>query len=86
MPVANATLPYWRTELSSIDEYRSTAELPSDCDIAIIGGGLSGVATAYHLAKLAGDKCPRIVLLDARQICSGATGRNGVSLTTIYRM
>jgi hypothetical protein len=79
LPVANATVPYWRTQLHPLDEHRSTEELPLECDIAIIGAGFSGVATAYHLWKLADNTArPSIVLLEARQLCSGATGRNGV--------
>ncbi|KAK6412043.1 hypothetical protein LTR95_018022 [Oleoguttula sp. CCFEE 5521] len=77
MPVPNPTTPYWRTELHPIDEHRSTEQLPKQCDIAIIGAGLSGVATAYHLIKKSGSNPPSIVLLEARQVCSGATGRNG---------
>lgn len=80
IPVPNATTPYWRTELHSIDEYRSTDDLPSNCDIAIIGAGLAGVATAYHLSKSGSHS---IVLLEARQVCSGATGRNGVRSRTV---
>ena len=80
LPVSNATLSYWRTEPHRIDEYRSTEQLPAECDIAIIGSGMAGVATAYHLAKLSGTPMPSMVMLEARQVCSGATGRNGVSL------
>jgi hypothetical protein len=78
LPVANATIPYWRTELHALDEHRTTEELPTECDIAIIGAGMTGVSTAYHISKLAGDKTPSVVILEARQLCSGATGRNGV--------
>lgn len=86
LPVANATTPYWRTQLHSIDEHRSTEELPPECDVVIIGGGLSGVTTAYHLAALAGAEIPSIVMLEARQVCSGATGRNGVRCNSIWRV
>ncbi|KAK5113618.1 hypothetical protein LTR85_010847 [Meristemomyces frigidus] len=93
LPVANATTPYWRTHLHWIDEYRSTEELPPECDVAIIGAGYSGVAMAYHLyerAKAGGYAPPSVVLLEARQVCSGATGRNGghakVKSTTLDRM
>lgn len=55
-PVPNATVPYWRSELHEIDEYRSTKHLPAECDIAIIGAGLSGVSMAYHLTKLCEGK------------------------------
>ena len=78
LPVDNATVPYWRSELHELDEHRTTEELPTECDIAIIGAGMTGVATAYHISKLASDKPPSVVILEARQLCSGATGRNGV--------
>ncbi|KAK4504371.1 hypothetical protein PRZ48_005287 [Zasmidium cellare] len=77
-PVTNATVPYWRTELHHLDEFRSTEELPEECDIAIIGAGMSGVSIAYNLLQLYGNEAkPSIALLEARQVCSGATGRNG---------
>ncbi|TVY78531.1 Gamma-glutamylputrescine oxidoreductase [Lachnellula suecica] len=75
-PVPNATLPYWRSELHGIDSLRTTEELPKECDVLIIGAGLSGVSTAYHLLS-DNPSPPSIVLLEAREICSGATGRNG---------
>lgn len=70
-----------------IDEHRSTEDLPPECDVAIIGAGLSGVSTAYHLCNLA-DTGRRlsIVLLEARQVCSGATGRNGVGSYSTKRL
>jgi glycine/D-amino acid oxidase-like deaminating enzyme len=46
-----------------------------DCDVAIIGGGFTGTSTAYHLARRFPDK--RVVLLEARLLASGASGRNG---------
>ncbi|CAO3626757.1 unnamed protein product [Cunninghamella blakesleeana] len=49
--------------------------LPKKADIVIIGGGITGLSTAYWLTKLAPEK--NIVVLEARSIASGATGRNG---------
>nr|POE48976.1 putative oxidoreductase ordl [Quercus suber] len=76
-PVSNATVPYWRCQLHPIDEYRSTVDLPAECDIAIIGAGMSGVAAAYHISQISGFSRPSMVMLEAREVCSGATGRNG---------
>jgi ribulose 1,5-bisphosphate synthetase/thiazole synthase len=75
-PVANPTHPYWRSELHEIDSHRSTAKLPQECDVLIVGAGLSGVSTAYHLLN-DNPSPPAVVLLEAREICSGDTGRNG---------
>jgi monoamine oxidase len=78
LPVENSITPFWRTELHELDNHRSTDLLPAECDILIIGGGYAGIAAAYHL--LAGDEPIQgksVVLLEARQACSGATGRNG---------
>lgn len=51
-PEPNHTLSYWRSELHPIDSYCSSEELPRSCDIAIIGAGMTGVSTAYHLSRL----------------------------------
>ncbi|KAI8718229.1 DAO domain-containing protein [Fusarium sp. LHS14.1] len=75
-PVANPTSSFWNSEPKKLDDYRSTPELPAQADVVIIGSGLSGVATAYFLLK-DNPNPPSIVLLEARKICSGATGRNG---------
>ena len=45
------------------------------CDVAIIGGGYTGVTTAYHMSRRFPDR--KIVLLEAKQLANGASGRNG---------
>lgn len=78
LPVANATLPFWRTELHELDTFRSTEALPSECDILVIGAGYAGVSTLYHLLDSNYAPNPsKIVMLEAREACSGASGRNG---------
>ncbi|KAB8264075.1 phosphoenolpyruvate phosphomutase-domain-containing protein [Aspergillus pseudonomiae] len=80
LPVDNPTRPFWRTEPHPLDELRSTETLPDQSDIVIIGAGYSSVSIAYHLLKHFegyNKSHPAITILEARQICSGATGRNG---------
>jgi hypothetical protein len=43
-------------------------------DIAIVGGGISGVATAYFLLR---DTNKSVILLERNKIAHGATGHNG---------
>ncbi|KAL1700072.1 FAD dependent oxidoreductase-domain-containing protein [Schizophyllum commune] len=56
--------------------HRSTEALPETADVTIIGSGISGGALAYFL--LTGPNPPKnVVMLEAREVCYGATGRNG---------
>ena len=48
-------------------------------DIAIIGGGISGLSCAYWLQKE--DPSLRIAIIEKYEIGSGATGRNAGFVT-----
>jgi len=53
--------------------------LPERAETVIIGGGIMGLATAFHLARLSREqkRTARIVVLDRTYLCGGASGRNG---------
>ena len=51
----------------------SQKDRPQTCDVAIIGGGLTGITAALHLAENGYD----VALLEAETIGSGGSGRNG---------
>ncbi|KAJ5780211.1 hypothetical protein N7457_005371 [Penicillium paradoxum] len=77
-PTAGYTQSFWRTEPDPLDNHQSTPDLPEETDILIIGGGYVGASAAYRLlAENRQEQAPRVVLLEARELCSGATGRNG---------
>ena len=83
-PVDNSTTPYWRaSNLDALDDHRSTKELPSVADVVIIGAGYAGASIAHHLLENAAFSSQKnsILILEARQACSGATGRNGMQRT-----
>jgi len=51
---------------------RGSLQQDLTADIAIIGGGIAGIATAYSLAREGGS----VVILERREIADGASGRN----------
>jgi gamma-glutamylputrescine oxidase len=52
-----------------------------DADAVVIGGGLTGLSTAYYLRKAMPGK--RVVLLEAAVCGNGASGRNGGMVLTM---
>ncbi|KAL7766687.1 hypothetical protein ACKLNR_004603 [Fusarium oxysporum f. sp. zingiberi] len=73
-PSPNGTTPFWHSQQHPRANHQS--EWPSDIvDVVIIGAGLTGMGLVRTLLKKQPDI--RIVLVDARSLCSGATGRNG---------
>lgn len=81
-PVENYTKPFWLSEEDFIGTYRSTEELPKEQDVVIVGSGYAGSSTAYYLCKENPDL--KVSLLEARNICSGATARNGGHVKPFY--
>src|SRR5256712_13004386 len=60
----------WLDEIAP-DDYPRLDE-DTSADVAIVGAGVAGVATAYHLSR-GGAK---VVVLDARTVAEAASGRN----------
>ncbi|KAL5530927.1 hypothetical protein ACEPAG_3803 [Sanghuangporus baumii] len=82
LPVPNSTHSFWlhpSKEVNPLAKEGSEGPILSDADICIIGSGITGVSSAFHLSKSLPEK--KVVILEARDFCSGATGRNGGYLT-----
>jgi hypothetical protein len=74
-------------------DHRTTPDVPSKADTVIIGSGITGAAVAWNLlfgngpgqqpsdgeSHDAKEGETKILMLEARGACSGATGRNGES-------
>ncbi|WP_115719545.1 NAD(P)/FAD-dependent oxidoreductase [Gallaecimonas mangrovi] len=69
------TQSYYRASVKGLKN-RPPLEEAISADVCIVGGGFSGVATALELA----EKGLNVVLLEARRIGWGASGRNGGQL------
>jgi len=80
VPIPNPTSPYWLSKPSVYSKWQSPWP-NSTVDVAIIGSGMS----AMGLARALYQKRPniRIIIIEARELCSGATGRNGGHIKTM---
>ena len=69
---------YWAKDLPPVN---SPLQQDIEADVAVVGGGFTGLSVAYYLKK-DGAIRGRVVLLEAERCGNGASGRNGAMLLT----
>ena len=74
LPVPNPTLPLWTIPAANIPGVGSAEVPPERADVVVIGSGITGTSFAYN--ALAREGALDVVMLEAREVCSGATGRS----------
>ena len=72
---------YYAATASPMEPFPATTGA-IDCDVCVVGGGYSGLSAALHLRQAGYD----VVLLDARRVGFGASGRNGGQVGTGQRI
>ncbi|KAH8649977.1 FAD dependent oxidoreductase [Xylariales sp. PMI_506] len=82
LPSTNPTIAAWQEPPHPSVATAQSAVLPSEADIVIIGSGICGTSAASTLCSHPAASGLRIVMLEARNACSGATGRNGGHLVS----
>jgi glycine/D-amino acid oxidase-like deaminating enzyme len=65
---------YWEATAGPEPDGMAALRADTKADVAIVGGGYTGLSAAYHLAR---DHGIRAVVLEAGPIGWGASGRNG---------
>jgi len=63
----------WRDEAEVVQRQSLAGRI--ECDVAIVGGGYTGLWTAYYLLQLAPQL--KIAIVEARHVGFGGSGRNG---------
>src|SRR5258705_1756062 len=68
----------WQSEIP-VYKTQNDPDIQAIYDVAIIGGGITGVSTAFHL-QTAGKKC---IIIEANNLCFGTTGGTTAHLNTL---
>ena len=72
--------PVWWDTAGPATAYRG--EVPSAVDVVIVGGGLTGLWTAYYLLEHRPDLA--VLVLEAEHVGFGASGRNGGWVSALW--
>ena len=71
--------PFWFRAGHPLANYQSAPTWPPSVDVLIIGAGLTGASTAYHLGPAVGDRSLHVAVVDRGDPATEASGRNGGS-------
>lgn len=85
----NGEVSHWMARALPVPEEReerarhegASTDLPTEVDLVVVGGGLSGLWAAYH--ALLADPSASVLVLEAEHVGYGASGRNGGWLSTL---
>jgi len=72
----------WLSDVAAERKPRPRLEgtTPTECDVAIVGGGFTGLWTAYYLARE--NTGMHIIVIEGDRVGTGASGRNGAQCTS----
>jgi len=83
LPVSNSTKSFWIYDANPLTREGSTGPLgfhDDDIDVCIIGSGITGISSAYHLGRFLNVQDPtserKIVILEAREFCDSCSMSN----------
>lgn len=68
-------LSFWHDSYPGSFAARPALDGDTDVDVAIVGGGYTGLWTAYYLRQL--DRALRVLVIEREVVGFGASGRNG---------
>lgn len=78
IPLRNSTKSFWLKDPHPTLAKAQSPVLADEADVVIIGSGISGTSIARTILEGGSSGYPpKVVILEARDTCSSATGRNG---------
>jgi glycine/D-amino acid oxidase-like deaminating enzyme len=84
LPQPNPTISSWQIPAHPEVAALQSRELSSTTDHLIIGSGIAACGVARTLLTHELSESAKVTVLEARKLCSGATGRNGGQLVKPY--
>jgi glycine/D-amino acid oxidase-like deaminating enzyme len=79
-PIGFGTVPYWH--VAAPTRPSRSHDLPARVDVAIVGGGFTGLWTALELQRR--EPSRSVVVIEAQSVGYGASGRNAGYLTSWF--
>lgn len=75
LPPSSAVIPQWGLPPWTIDFHSEPQSLPEEVDLAVVGGGFTGLAAAAWLRHSKPDQ--RVALFECHRIGAGSSGHTG---------
>ena len=83
LPRPKPTTSLWQEPINRWVGSVESSLLPQKADFVVIGSGVAACGVVRSLLTNSGSGKASVALLEARGLCSGATGRNGGQLTRL---
>lgn len=74
-------IPFWIENNDNKRDFRTSDE-DIECEVCIIGGGITGISTAYYLSKAGVD----VALIEKDYLASKTTGRSTAKITSQHNL
>lgn len=72
----------WLKNHEKLREYR-TLDKNIEVDVCVIGGGITGISTAYYLSK---EKNVKVAVIEKDSICSKTSGKTTGKITSQHHL
>ncbi len=82
MDGSTGTAPLWWDGRSPSPAATSETDLPLRADVVVVGGGFTGLWTAYYLLRA--DPSLEVLVLESEHVGFGASGRNGGWVSALW--